>query len=316
MILITGGLGFIGLHTAAEFLARGEDVVLTRHRSAELPDFLAPHLGRRVFVEAVNLSDAATLQHVLGKYGAEGIVHLAAPPLSAESLHDEFAMNLGSLTAVLEAAQRSRVKRLTIGSSIAVYHGLAHGPFHEEASLPLAARMGVEAFKKSSEILADYHARQSGLDIVAVRIASIYGPLYRSLVNVPSRMVHAAVRGVPGPLAHPLAPRTFREAEFDLLYVEDCARGIVALQLAPKLNHRVYNLGAGRALTPADFAAAVQRLLPEAGFALEEGPGPNHRPAAFMDLARIQADVGFEVAHSPEHAVEKYVEWLEAGNAF
>src|SRR5262249_15195222 len=159
-------------------------------------------------------------------------------------------------------------KRLTIGSSIAVYHGLSHGPFREQASLPMEARTGVEAFKKSFEILADYHARQSGLDIVSVRISSIYGPLYRSLVNVPSRMVHAAVRGVPGPLPHPLAPQTFRDAGFDLLYVEDCARGIVQLQLAPNLNHRVYNLGAGRALTPADFAAAVRRLLPEASFAL------------------------------------------------
>src|SRR5215831_15742132 len=167
MILITGGLGFIGLHTAAAFLARDEDVVLTRHRSSELPDFLDRHLGRRVFVEPVSLSDTAALQHLLGKYSAEGIVHLAAPPLSAESLHDEFAMNLGALTAVLEAARHSRVKRLTIGSSIAVYHGLSHGPFREQASLPMEARTGVEAFKKSFEILADYHARQSGLDIVS-----------------------------------------------------------------------------------------------------------------------------------------------------
>jgi UDP-glucose 4-epimerase len=315
MILITGGLGFIGLHTAARLLARGEEVVLTRHRSSELPDFIAKHLGRRVFVEAVNLSDVSAVQQVVGKYGVQGIVHLAAPPLTADSLHEEFAMNLGALTAVLEAAHCGRVKRLTIGSSIAVYHGLGHGPFREEASLPLDARIGVEAFKKSFEILADYHARQSGLDIVCVRIGSVYGPLYRSLVNVPSRMVHAAVRGVPGPLPHRLAPHTFRDAGFDLLYVEDCARGLVEMQLAPNLKHRVYNLGAGRALTPADFAAAIRRVLPGASFTLEEGPGPSHRPDAFMDLARIRADIGFEVAHKPEDAVEKYIAWLKAGNA-
>jgi len=74
MILITGGLGFIGLHTAAAFLAAGESVVLTKHRSSHLPDFLASHLERRLFVEAVNLSDHAALKGVLGKHAVDGIV--------------------------------------------------------------------------------------------------------------------------------------------------------------------------------------------------------------------------------------------------
>jgi UDP-glucose 4-epimerase len=33
MILITGGMGFIGLHTAQRFLDAGEDVVITRYRT-------------------------------------------------------------------------------------------------------------------------------------------------------------------------------------------------------------------------------------------------------------------------------------------
>ena len=33
-----------------------------------------------------------------------------------------------------------------------------------------------------------------------------------------------------------------------------------------------------------------------------------------MDLARIQADICFEVALTPEHAVEKYIARLKAGN--
>jgi UDP-glucose 4-epimerase len=314
MILITGGLGFIGLHTAAQFLAVNESVVLTRHRTSHLPDFLARELGRRVFVETVDLSDPAALQHVIAKHAVKGIVHLAAPPLSVERLHDEFAMNLGGLVAVLEAARATRVKRLTIGSSIAVYQALPRGPFHEDAALPMEARTGVEAFKKSFEVLADYHARKTGLDIVCLRLSSIYGPLYRSLVNVPSRLVHAAVRGLSGPLSHPMAPETFRDAAIDLLYVEDCARAIQQVQLAARLRHRIYNVGAGRAISPAEFAAAVRRVVPQADIVLQEGRGPHYRPDAFQDLERIRADVGFEVRHTPESAVAKYVDWLRAGN--
>ena len=315
MILITGGLGFIGLHTAAAFLAVGESVVLTRHRSSHLPAFLSPHLGSRLFVEPVNLSDCAALQALLGKHDVDGIVHLAAPPLEVESVHSEFEINLGGLAAVLEAARASRVRRVTIGSSIAVYRALPRGPFREDVALPMEARIGVEAFKKCFELLADYHARQTGLDIVCVRISSIYGPLYRSLVNVPSRIVHAAVRGVPGPLPHRLAPDVFSAAAADLLYVEDCARGLQQVQLAPKLNHRLYNLGAGRATSPAEFTAAVRRVIPRADITLRDGAGPHHRPDAFEDLGRLRADVGFEVQHAPESAIEKYVAWLQNGNA-
>ncbi len=315
MILITGGLGFIGLHTAAQFLAAGEDVVLTKHRSDYVPEFLAKHRGRRLFVEAADLSEPIGLTAILMKHAVDGIVHLAAPPLAVGSIQTEFETNLGGLTAVLEAARAAKVKRVTIGSSIAVYSGLPHGPFREETPLPLEARIGVEAFKKSFEILADYYTRQTGLDVICLRISSIYGPLYRSLVNGPSRMVHAAVRGVPGPLPHPIAPDVFRDAALDLLYVEDCARGIQKIQLATKLNHRIYNLGAGQAISPATFAAAVSRIIPGAVFVLKDGAGPHHRADAFEDLSRIHADVGYEVENTPESAIEKYIAWLRQGNS-
>ena len=51
MILITGGLGSIGSHTARALLDLGESVVLTAHRSTQLPDYLADELGGRVVVE-------------------------------------------------------------------------------------------------------------------------------------------------------------------------------------------------------------------------------------------------------------------------
>jgi UDP-glucose 4-epimerase len=314
MILITGGLGFIGLHTAAAFLDAGESVVVTRHRSSRIPDFLIGQLDRRLFVEPADITDDQALQRIVSKHGVDGIVHLAAPPLSIDSLQAEFQLNLQGLIAVLEAGRTGQVKRITIGSSVAVYRGLPQGPFREDATLPVSSRIGVEAFKKSFEILVDYYAHRTGLDIVCLRIASVYGPLYGSMVNAPSRIVHAAVRKVPGPLPHALFPQTFANAGADFIYVKDCALGIQKIQLAPKLNHRIYNLGAGRATAPAEFAAAVRRIIPTAEIVLQEGGGPHYRQDAFEDLTRIQSDVGFEPHDTVESAVEKYVDWLQRGN--
>jgi len=40
MVLITGGMGFIGLHTARRFLDAGEDVVVTQFRTRREPSFI------------------------------------------------------------------------------------------------------------------------------------------------------------------------------------------------------------------------------------------------------------------------------------
>jgi len=57
MLLITGGLGSIGSHTARALLDLGESVVLTAHRSTRLPEFLADEAGGRVVVEPLDTTD-------------------------------------------------------------------------------------------------------------------------------------------------------------------------------------------------------------------------------------------------------------------
>ena len=61
MHLVTGGLGFIGLHTARALLDRGEDVVLTQYRVAREPDFIKPELGKRAFIEQLDVADLSLI---------------------------------------------------------------------------------------------------------------------------------------------------------------------------------------------------------------------------------------------------------------
>ncbi len=49
MILITGGLGFIGSHTTRALLELGESCVLAQRRAADAPELISGELGRRVF---------------------------------------------------------------------------------------------------------------------------------------------------------------------------------------------------------------------------------------------------------------------------
>ena len=56
MQMVTGGMGFIGLHTAKAFLDAGEDVVITRYRSSRMPSYLEAEVDKRLFIEPVDLT--------------------------------------------------------------------------------------------------------------------------------------------------------------------------------------------------------------------------------------------------------------------
>ena len=85
------------------------------------------------------------------------------------------------LQNVREAVQPFGLKRLSLGSSGSVYGGLPAGPFREDMPLPVDFRTQVEAFKKAMESRAFHYAARANLEVISLRIASVYGPLYYSI---------------------------------------------------------------------------------------------------------------------------------------
>jgi len=77
VILVTGGLGFIGLHTTRALLEAGETCVLVQRREPVLPEDLAGEAGGRVFCERADVDDLAALLEVGTRHKITGIVHLA-----------------------------------------------------------------------------------------------------------------------------------------------------------------------------------------------------------------------------------------------
>ncbi|HVB07051.1 MAG TPA: NAD(P)-dependent oxidoreductase [Acidimicrobiales bacterium] len=315
MILVTGGLGFIGLHTARALLDLGETCVLTQYRVAREPDFIKDEVGKRVFIEQLDVTDTESFMAIGKKHHIDGIVHLAVPGLGALSPADDFRVNMNGLLNALQAAQDWEVKRIGIASSLAVYSGVRELPYREDMPLPMTGGNPTEAFKKSYEILGTHFAGRTGIDLVNLRIAGIWGPLYHSMANLPSKLVHAAVKGekpnLEGPRGVPYA-----EDGGDMCYVKDCGRGIALLQVAEKLNHRTYNIASGRATRNEDLVAAVHKVLPDAELELPAGHAPNSPgEVPYLDLSWIHEDTGFEPQYSTESGIADYVGWLQAGNA-
>jgi UDP-glucose 4-epimerase len=313
--LITGGMGFIGLHTARAFLDAGEDVVITHFQTWREPSFIKAEYHKRVQIEKVDVTDRDGLMALGKKYQIDRIAHLAVPGLGALGPVHDLRTNITGLTHVLEAALAWGVRRLTLASSVAVYAGLPEGPFVEDALLPIASGNPTETFKKAWEILALHFAARTGLEIIAMRIGGIWGPLYHSMANLPSRLTHAAVKGIDPALASSRGGVPFAEDSGDMCYVKDCAQGIGLLTLTEKLPHNIYNVGSGRATTNGELLAAVKQAMPTCTLELKAGRSPRWRQDVYMDISRIKADTGYEPRYTVETGVRDYVAWLRAGNA-
>ena len=302
-ILITGGSGFIGLHTAHALLEGGHDIVITQFRVER--DLQALHgFEGRIAREAVDISSPFGVVDVVHKHRVDGIIHLAVPGRGALSPNEEYRVNTDGLHNVLAAARLSRTKRVVYASSVTVYGSLDRGPFSETQPLPVTSKNEVEAFKKSGEILALHYADCTGLEVICARIGYVFGPLYHSMVNPPSRMVHAAVEGKPGHFdAIPGAD------SHDYCYVKDCGRGLALLQTAPELPERIYNLGWGRATSNEEIAEAVRKAVPSADIKLGAGPAKT-QPNPAMSLERMTRDTGYKPQYDVASAIADYVAYL------
>ncbi|MDR0360417.1 MAG: NAD(P)-dependent oxidoreductase [bacterium] len=312
MVLILGGMGFIGLHCARRFLDGGDDVVLSQHRAHREPAFLQGHPVERVRVERLDVTDGAAVLDVLRRNRVDSIVHLAVPALRDVDPLDEFTTNVLGLRSVLEAGRQAGVRRITVASSLAVYSGVPHGPWHEEVPLPVTSSNHTEAYKKAIEILGLHLGERTGVEVVMVRLAGIFGPLYHSMANLPSRLCVAASRGVEPDLTDLRAGVPRADVAHDWCYVEDCAAGIHAVHAAPSLRHHVYNVGGGRATTVGELVAAVRRSAPEAPAAQIAPPDTATPPRTdrYMDLSRITGELGYRPEFGVDGGVARYLDWL------
>lgn len=307
MILVTGGLGMIGAHTAKALLDLGEEVVVTRHHSGDVPSFLTD----RVAVEQLDVTDRDAFLGLGSRYDITGIVHLAAPrPAFAPSAAGhavadtiEFLrLNTTGLLNALEAARTWQVSRFAVASSIGLYLGRPETVWHEGLDLPTNALDNpILSFKKAAEPLTKQALAGTGVHPVVLRIGTIWGPLgdpTSPFYPLPA-LTTATVRGGE-------APQVYADDGGDLCYAPDAGRALALLMTAPTLHHDTYNVSSGRPVSHGEFAAALEAAVPGARVAVT----PGGQPAPYLDIARLTTDTGFTPSFDITTAVADFVGWL------
>jgi UDP-glucose 4-epimerase len=319
MILVTGGLGFVGPHTARALLDLGQSCVLTRRNSSHVAEFITDEIGQRVWIEQLDLADREALLELGRRHRITGIVHLAAAPFAGDPLRYVHHSS-ETLFNVLEAAQRWEVRRVCLASTIGVYAGALDqpGPLHEDMPLSLhaSAPLSIPTIKRTAELLGGFVGAHASFEVINMRFSAIWGPLGRdqSPFFLAPALIHAAVRGTGLELPARQQNRYAQDA-IDMCYVKDCARAITLLQTADTLNHTTYNVAAGRATSNAELLAAIHELVPDANLTLPDGRDPDGpRQDTWLDTSRLRHDTGYQPEYAADGAAGDYIAWLKAGN--
>jgi nucleoside-diphosphate-sugar epimerase len=301
MMLVTGGLGMIGAHTARVLVDLGHEVVVTAHRHTEVPSFLAG----RVTVERLDVTDRDAFLALTGRHDISDIVHLAGS-IPGEDPIGFFRTDTTGLLNALDAARTWGVRRFAVASSLGVYIGRTEIPWHEELDLPTAQLPHlIVAFKKAVEPLTTHSLQGSGVQPVVLRIGSTWGPLMdpESPFNLIPPYISAVLRGdQPRPL--------HADDGGDWCYAPDAGHAIALLMTAPTLRHDTYNVSSGRPFTNRELADALQTIIP--GLRLDLLPGRQNCPGAadpYLDITRLTHDTGFTPSFDVAAAVADYVAW-------
>jgi UDP-glucose 4-epimerase len=184
-VLVTGGAGYIGSHTALELLDAGEKVVVLDDLST---GFRATVPGEATFVQG-DAGDEALVSRLIDEHGIEAILHFAAKIVVPESVADPLAYyfnNTVKSRTLVETAVRRGVGTFVFSSTASVYGNAEVSPLDE--SVPPAPINPYGRSKLMSEWMLQDAARAHGLKYAILRYFNVAGadPKGRSGQSTPA----------------------------------------------------------------------------------------------------------------------------------
>jgi len=301
-ILITGANGFIGSHTSRLLESLGHRIVPIDvvPRSPDLS-----LLGIKTASHLMNVTDGTEFRALCEREKPTHIFHAAHPPRDERPSVINYCYH--AMTNILEAARELKIKRIVYSSSASIYGQLKKADdslVKEEDAVSIYPTYFYRASKTVSEWIGDFYKEKHGVDFVALRYSSVYGPgLYRS---IPLELK----RGV---LGQPCRPFLTRPLD-DLIYIDDIVDAVQRALFADRRLSRAYNIGLDKSYVSEDLKRAIQKALPDLKF--EIGQHPNaaevapHRNRDPLDISLAKRELGWEPKIYLEDGIARLAAWL------
>ena len=336
-ILVTGGAGFIGSHTAVALVEAGFTPVIVDDFSNSQPSVLkglGDILGfvPRCYTETCHNAD--TLRRIFREENIGGVIHFAAFKAVGESMEQPlkyYDNNLGTLVTLLQVMLEEGVPNLIFSSSCTVYGSPEKLPVTEETPVQPAVSVYGNTKQIGEDILRDtvrsVRGAASALRVVSLRYfnpigAHPSGRIGELPLGVPSNLVPFITQSAAG-LRPPL---TVYGGDYDTpdgtgirdyIHVMDLAEAhVAAMQLLLNKSdlayYDVFNVGTGQGHSVLELIRTFDEV---SGQALRYDIGPRRSgdvPAVYADVTKAAAQLGWLARRSLREALEDAWRWQQA----
>lgn len=313
VVLVTGGAGFIGSHTAEALLERGDKVVVVdevndyydvRVKHSNLARLEARY-GSRFTAVIGNICDRELMAATFKEHGVTHVCHLAARAGVRPSIDDPFVYvesNVLGTVTLLEMAGRSGVKNFVYASSSSVYGGSSKETF-SEADVVDAPVSPYAATKKACELMAATYHHLYKLNCTGLRFFTVYGPRGRPDM-APFKFIDRIMNGVT------IDQYGDGSSSRDYTYIDDIVAGTV-LAIDKPLGNAIINLGRGDTCYLRDFISTVEDLcgVKASINVMPKQPGDVDRTCC--DITRARELLGYRAQVPLEEGLRRTVEWYK-----
>lgn len=274
-VLLTGGTGYIGSHTAVVLAEAGHEVVLYDNfcnSSASVIDRLEAITGKSMPFVKSDIRDTALLTQILRARQIDAVVHFAGLKAVGESVAkpiDYYANNVAGTISLLQAMQAAELKTLVFSSSATVYGDPQYLPIDEEhptsATNPYArSKLHIEA------MLADVVNANDAWRIACLRYFNPVGAHESGLIGedptgIPNNLMPYVAQVATGKLPHLNVfgddyPTPDGTGVRDYIHVMDLAEGhLSALNfLSTETGWHAINLGTGQGYSVLEMVKAFE----------------------------------------------------------
>lgn len=324
MILVTGGVGFIGSHITESLLNQSLEVVVIDNFN----DFYDPKIKEsnisqvkwkllsiglpvaNLIVEKGDIRDSFFLDALFSKYPVKLVMHLAAmagvrPSIANPTLY--YDVNINGTLNLLEMCKKYEVAKFIFASSSSVYGNNEKVPFAESDNVdhPISP---YAATKKSGELLCYTYHKLYNIDIACLRFFTVYGPRQR-----PDLAIHKFARLILED--KPIPFYGDGTTERDYTYIDDIIDGVnKAIEWVKAGTGRfdIFNLGESNTISLARMVATIEKVTGKKAIInrLPMQPGDVNR--TYADISKSQTILGYNPQTDFEDGVRLFVKWLES----
>jgi UDP-glucose 4-epimerase len=315
-ILVTGGTGYIGSHTAVELLAAGHEVFIIDNlcnSRASVIERIASITGRSPAFSRLDIRDRDGLRKLFSAHAFDAVMHFAGLKSVAESVANPVAYydnNVSGTLCLLECMQEAGVRSLVFSSSATVYGDPQSVPVTEDA--PLGATNPYGRTKLMIEqMLSDLAQADPAWHFAVLRYFNPAGAHASGLIGerpegIPNNLIPYIAQVAAGILPQLTVfgddyPTPDGTGIRDYVHVVDLALGhVAALQALSRHSILTLNLGTGRGYSVLEmvraFSAASGRPVPYKVV----GRRPGDVAACYADPARAQRQLMWKAVQGIE----------------